>query len=308
MTKKNSRREFLRHSGQVGVGAAAGVMLWDRGARATSPNDRIVLGFIGLGGRGTYLALGFAERDDTEIAYFADCNERTLPSRLKTFARSGRPAPRTVTDLRRILDDKSVDAVVIATPDHWHALATVWACQAGKHVYVEKPMSHSPWEGRQMVAAARKYNRVVQGGFQNRSAAYNRHAKKFLEEGRLGTIHMVRVYNQKLWPNAKPVPDSPVPEGLNWDMWTGPAPLTPYNVNYHRKWNHFWRFSGGDIINDAVHQMDLARWLIGRDYPNTVYSVGGRWAQDGVFETPDTQVAVFEYDKLLLVFELTLYS
>ena len=159
-----------------------------------------------------------------------------------------------------------------------------------------------------MVAAARKYNKVVQAGFQNRSAAYNMHAKKFLEQGKLGTIHMVRVYNQKLWPNARPVPDSPVPEGLNWDMWTGPAPLTPYNVNYHRKWNHFWRFSGGDIINDAVHQMDLARWLIGRDYPNTVYSVGGRWAQDGVFETPDTQVAVFEYDKLLMTFELTLYS
>ncbi|NOX53361.1 MAG: Gfo/Idh/MocA family oxidoreductase [Planctomycetes bacterium] len=258
--------------------------------------------------RGLHLALGFAERDDTEIAYFADVNARTLPSRLKLFEKSGRPAPRAVTDLRRILEDKSVDAVVIATPDHWHALATVWACQADKHVYVEKPVSHSPWEGRQMVAAARKYNKVVQAGFQNRSAAYNMHAKKFLEEGELGTIHMVRVYNQKLWPNAKPVPDSPVPEGLNWDMWTGPAPLTPYNVNYHRKWNHFWRFSGGDIINDAVHQMDLARWLIGRDYPKTVYSVGGRWAQDGVFETPDTQVAVFEYDKLLMTFELTLYS
>jgi len=310
MNKAMNRRGFLNQSAQTSIGVAAGTALWTRtgATAAASPNDRIVLGFVGLGGRGTGLAQGFAERNDVDIAYFAEANQRVLASKLKGFAATGRPAPKAVNDLRRILDDRSVDAIVVATPDHWHALATVWGCQAGKHVYVEKPVCHSPWEGRQMVAASRKYNRVVQVGLQNRSAPYNMHARQYLDDGKLGTIHMVRVYNQKRWPNVKAVPDGKIPDGLNWDMWSGPAPLTAYNANYHRKWNHFWRFSGGDIINDAVHQMDLARWLIGRDYPKSVYSVGGRWAEEGVLETPDTQVAVYEYDGMLMTFELTLYS
>jgi predicted dehydrogenase len=119
---------------------------------------------------------------------------------------------------------------------------------------------------------------------------------------------MVRVYNQKSWPNVQAVPDGDTPPGLDYDLWTGPAPLAAYNANHHRAWNHFWRFSGGDIINDGVHQIDLARWLIGRDYPKSVYSVGGRFAEEGVFETPDTQVAVYEFDGLTLTFELTLYT
>ena len=133
-------------------------------------------------------------------------------------------------------------------------------------------------------------------------------ARKYIEDGRLGTVHLVRVYNQKLWPNTGPAADGDVPDGLDWDMWNGPAELSNYNQNYHRRWNHFWRYSGGDIINDGVHQMDLARWVIGRDYPNTVYSVGGRWAQEGTYETPDTQVSTFEFDDMLMTFELTLFS
>jgi predicted dehydrogenase len=159
-----------------------------------------------------------------------------------------------------------------------------------------------------MVEAARRYQRIVQVGTQNRSAAYNQAAKKYINSGKLGTIHLVRVINQKSWPNVPPAPDRDPPAGLNWDMWTGPAPASKYNDHYHHGWNHFWRFSGGDIINDGVHQMDLARWLVGKTYPQSVYSTGGRYAEEGVCESPDTQVAVYQFDDLVMIFELTLYT
>ena len=305
------RRDFLKRSTQTGVGlGATGMALAQvQPARAASANEKLVLGVVGIRGRGAHLAKGFAERSDCEVAYVADVDSTLFASRIPEITETQGKEPKTVQDLRKVLDDKSVDAIVVATPDHWHALATVWGCQAGKHVYVEKPISHSPWEGRQMVNAARKHNRVVQVGTQNRSAEYNRAAKEYLDSGKLGTIHMCRVYNQKQWGNRPAIPDSPTPKGVDYDMWTGPAELRPFNQNrFHSRWHHFWEFSGGDIINDGVHQMDLARWLIGRDYPKSVYSVGGRWAEEGGFETPDTQMSVFEYDGLTMTFELTLYT
>ncbi len=304
------RRSFLKRTTQVSMAlaAGAGVAAHPQRARAVSANDKIVLAVIGLNGRGSSLAPDFAKRPDCEVAYLCDVDTNLFGSRSQAVEAAQGRAPNTVQDMRRVLDDKAVDAIVVATPDHWHALATVWGCQAGKDVYVEKPASQTPWEGRKMVEAARRYERIVQLGTQNRSAPYNKSAKQYLESGKLGRIHLVRVYNQKSWPNAKALPDQPVPQGLDYDMWTGPAPESAYNTNYHRGWNHFWRFSGGDIINDGVHQMDLARWLIGRDYPKTVYSTGGRFDEEGIFETPDTQVAVYEYDGLLMTFELTLYT
>ena len=309
------RRTFLDRStrfslgaGSLALAAGTGTLTTPRPARATSANERIVLGIIGVRGRGSALGPDFARRDDCEVAWICDVDTRWFDSRSKAIEEIQGRAPATAQDLRRVLDDKAVDAIVVATPDHWHALATVWGCQAGKDVYVEKPASQSPWEGRQMVEAARRYERVVQVGTQNRSAPYNMAAKEYLDSGKLGRIHMVRVYNQKQWGNAQGVPDQPPPEGLDWNIWSGPADDAVYNPNFQNGWNHFWRYSGGDIINDGVHQLDLARWLIGRDYPRSVYSVGGRYAEEGVFETPDTQVAVFEYDDLLLTFELTLYT
>ncbi|MBL9122487.1 MAG: Gfo/Idh/MocA family oxidoreductase [Planctomycetaceae bacterium] len=299
------RRAFLSTSTQAGLGLALAAT---QSARATSANDKIVLGLIGLRGRGSVLGPDFAKRDDCEVAYLADVDTRWSAERVPGVESAQGRAPQTVQDFRRILDDKSVDAIIVATPDHWHALATVWGCQAGKDVYVEKPVSHSPWEGRKMVEAARKYQRVVQAGLQNRSAPYNHSAKAYIDSGKLGTIHLVKVFNQKSWPNVKAQPDGAAPATLDYDMWTGPAPESPYNVNYVNTWNHFWRFSGGDIINDGVHQMDLARWLVGVDYPKTAYSVGGRFAEEGVLESPDTQVSVFEFDKLTFVFELSLYT
>ncbi len=309
MAEKITRRKFHR-TGALASAASVTILANPRSAVATPAGDKIVLGLIGCGGRGPHLANGFLQHDDCEFAYLADVNEAILPARKKAIAelQDGR-APKTTGDFRRILDDSSVDAVVVATPDHWHAIATVWACQAGKDVYVEKPITHSAWEGRKMVEAARNHKRIVQCGFQNRSAPYNLAAKRYIEAGKLGAVHLCRIYNQKPpWGNCPVVDDSDPPAGLNWDMWNGPAPEHAYNKSMHRCWHHQWRYSGGDIANDASHQIDLARWLLGVDYPNTVYSTGGRFGDKSAAQTPDTQVALFDYDDLLVTFELTLFA
>ena len=306
-----NRREFLDRSKKTGLGLAAGVTILSNAAsvRGAAANEKVILASVGVRGRGAHLAQGFLDRGDCEIAYVCDVDSSLFESRSKAIAeRQGGKVPKCVQDFRKALDDKSVDAIVSATPDHWHALSAVWACQAGKDVYVEKPATHSCWEGQKMVEAARKYKRVVQIGTQNRSAPYNLAAKKFIEEGKLGEIHMCRIYNQKSWGNQPIVPDSDPPAGLDWDMWNGPAPEHRYNVNLHRYWNHLWRYSGGDIANDASHQIDLARWLCGVTYPKSAYSVGGRFASEGVADTPDSQVAVYDFDKMVMTFELTLYT
>jgi predicted dehydrogenase len=305
-----TRRKFLESTATAGVGLGAGLyaLTGGRRAKADSANDRVRLAVVGLRGRGSVLASKFSARPDCEVAYLCDVDESVLPPRAAEIEQNQQRAPTVTGDFRRALDDKSIDAIIVATPDHWHALATIWGCQAVKDVYVEKPISHSPWEGRKMVEAARRYERIVQVGTQNRSAPYAIAAKDYIASGKLGSIHMVRVINQKSWPNVPEVADRDSPPGLNWDMWTGPAPESKYNENYHRCWNHFWRFSGGDIINDGVHQMDLARWVVGKTYPDSVYSTGGRFAEKGVLESPDTQVAVFQFDDLVLTFEQTLYT
>jgi len=305
-----TRRSFLKSSATTGVGLGAGILTLPTGrqAKASSANDRVRLAVIGLHGRGGVHAQKFAARPDCEIAYLCDVDESLFPQRVAEVEKIQHRAPKATGDFRRALDDKSIDAIIIATPDHWHALATIWGCQADKDVYVEKPISHSPWEGRKMVEAARRYDRIVEVGTQNRSAPYVIEAKDYIASGKLGSIHMVRVINQKLWSNVPAVTNRDPPPGLNWDMWTGPAPQSGYNQNYHHCWNHFWRFSGGDIINDGIHQMDIARWVTGKTYPKSVYSTGGRFAQKGVLESPDTQIAVFQYDDMVLSFELTLYT
>ena len=304
-----NRREFLNSSKRSTLGFAAGMTILSNASSAWSyaANEKVQLAMVGLRGRGKFLSSGFLERGDCELAYLCDVDATQL-QRAEEYGKLQGKTPICVQDFRKALDDKSVDAIVVATPDHWHALATVWGCQAGKDVYVEKPASQSAWEGRKMVEAARKYDRVVQVGTQNRSAPYNWAAKKYIEEGKLGKIHMCRIYNQKFWPNRPVVADSATPEGLDWNMWTGPAPEHAYNSGHHRYWNHLWRYSGGDIANDASHQIDLARWLCGVSYPKSAYSIGGRYASEGVAETPDSQLAVYEFDDMVMSFELTLYT
>jgi predicted dehydrogenase len=309
MTKIH-RREFLARSQGAALGAAAGLTILTSAASVygAPANEKVILAQIGAGGRGGMLAMDFVGRGDCQYAYVCDPNMPRANEVAKMLAdKSGATAPKTVEDYRAVLDDKSVDAVIVATPDHWHAIPTIRACQAGKDVYVEKPASQNAWEGQKMLEAARKYSRIVQVGTQSRSAPYAMSARKYIADGKLGKIHFCRIYNQKIWPNFPAQPDSDPPAGLNWDLWNGPAPEARYNTNFHHQWHHFWRYSSGDIINDAIHQIDLARYLLGVDYPKTVYSTGARY-EPGAAETPDTQVAEFMFDDMLVSFELTLYT
>ena len=305
-----NRRTFLDVSRKAGLGLAGGMtILADaRSARAYAANDKVILAQIGAGGRAGSLGPNFAQRGDCEYAYVCDVSLPSAEGLAKKIEPLQNKAPKVIQDLRKMLEDKSVDAVVIATPDHWHALATIWACQAGKDVYVEKPPTHNCWEGKQMIAAAKKYNRIVQVGTQNRSAQYNREAKKYIEDGKLGKVYFARIYNQKSWPNAAMAKDTPVPPGLDWDMWNGPAEMPKYNATYHHRWNHFWRYSSGDIVNDSIHQIDLARWVLGVEYPKSVYCSGARYEKNGAFESPDCQMAIYDFDNMTVNFELTLFT
>ncbi len=310
MTSVN-RRTFLQQTQKASIGLAAGVTILSNPASvwAAPANNKVVLALVGCGGRGGYLSPAFIERGDCHFAYVCDCDSNRMGAMAKKLTQLQKgSAPKGEGDFRKMLEDKSVDAVIVATPDHWHAPATVWCCQAGKDVYVEKPATQSCWEGRKMVEAARKYKRVVQVGTQNRSAAYNMAARKYIEEGKLGDVHFCRVYNQKQWGNVPWAKDCDPPKGFNWDMWNGAAPEAHYNPTLRGNWHHLWRYSGGDIANDASHQIDLARWVCGVEYPKSVYSTGGRFNTTGSAETPDTQVALWDFDKLLMSFELTLYT
>ncbi len=303
-----NRREFSK---TTALGFGAGLTLLSGAATAfgAAANEKINLGFIGCGGRGRQLLGDFVKRDDVNVLHCCDPYRQKAETAVETVRKSPLgTTPQISSDMRTVLDDKSVDAVICALPDHWHALGEIWACQAGKDVYTEKPASHSAWEGRKMVEAARKYKRIVQHGTQCRSAPYCMAAKKFIEDGKLGRIHFVRVYNMKQWSNFKLAPTAPVPENIDWDRWLGPAPTRPFSPSYASAWHHLWDFSSGDMINDGIHQLDLARWLIGKDLPKSAYCVGGRFDSEGDAETPDTQITTWEFDDLTMTFELTLYT
>jgi predicted dehydrogenase len=306
---KIHRRDFLAKTGNIGIGAAVGLtILKDSGsARGAPANDKITLGLIGAGGRGSNLAMDFVARPDCQFAAIADCDVNRATSLSDAIAQKQGSKPQGLQDYRKVLDDKSVDAVIVATPDHWHALAAIRACQAGKDVYVEKPPTHNCWEGQKMIEAARKYKRIMQVGTQNRSAPYCIAARKYIADGKLGKVHFCRIFNQKDWPNFPMEADGEPPAGFDWDCWNGPAPQAKFSPTYRNNWHHFWRYSSGDIINDGIHQMDLARYVLGVDYPKTVYSTGQRF-EPGAAETPDTQVAVYQFDDMVVTFELTLYT
>ncbi|MFP4501335.1 MAG: Gfo/Idh/MocA family protein [Candidatus Hydrogenedentota bacterium] len=300
-----SRRDFLRHTTIATSVAAAGVSINARGA-----NEKVVIGVMGIKGRGNFLGPEFAKREDVEVRYLADPDSRLFPSRIKAVNEVKGDKPKATQNFHEILDDPEVDAVVQATPDHWHALGTILACQAGKDVYVEKPTAHNIWESRKMIEAARKHERVVQVGAQNRSAEYCYQARELIESGGLGDVHFARVLNSKHRGRIEPKPDEPAPDGVDYDMWLGPAPKRPFNpIHFHYTWHWMWPYSGGDIINDGVHQIDIARWMIGKDYPKAVSSAGGKFAFAGDSQdAPTTQTVNWEYDDMIMVFEETLFT
>lgn len=300
-----NRREFVKTS----IAAAAAMGTASFSINALGANERVIVGLMGAHGRGSFLGPEFAKRKDVELRYIADPDMRNIEARAKDVENVCGKAPQTIQDFRRILDDPEIDGVVQATPDHWHALGTILACQAGKDVYVEKPTSHSIWESRKMIEAARKYDRVVQVGAQNRSAAYCYAAIEHINSGAFGDVHFVRVLNSKLRPTIGKLENTPVPEGVDYDMWLGPAPMREFNENhFHYAWHWFWAYSGGDIINDGVHQMDIARWLAGVKLPKSAVSGGGIYYYDDDQETPDTHTVSWDFDGMTMAFEQILWA
>ena len=261
--------------------------------RILGANDRIQLGFIGFGLIGAEHVHDFKNQPNADLAAMCDAYQPRLEQGVA--ACGGRA--KSYSDFRKLLDDKEIQAVVVSTPDHWHALMTIMACAAGKDVYVEKPMTLFVEEGRWMVNAARKYNRVVQVGTQQRSGLHYQKAKSLLRSGHIGDIMSARMGSfRNIMPGFGSPPDGAAPHELDYDMWLGPAPKRPYNPHralYHFRW--FWDYSGGQMTNLAAHEIDIVQWVAEVKGPAAVSSSGGRFALKDNGETPDTQDALFEY-------------
>jgi predicted dehydrogenase len=298
----SDRRSFLRSS------LAALPALTAAGA-ADNPQQKYVLGILGVRGRGRDLLRGFASFDDVEIAYVCDPDLTVIPKALDALPQRHKRRPKVVQDLREVLQDKSVDAVAVATPDHWHALATVWACQAGKHVYVEKPISHNLVEGRRMVQAARKHNRVVQVGTQRRSAEYLARAAEVVRAGHLGKVPFARAWIAGHRKSIGKKADAPTPARVDYNLWLGPAPERPFNPNrWHYNWHWFWDYGTGELGNNGIHGLDVVRWLLDLDAPQRVTSGGGKFFYDDDQETPDTQVVTFDFPRCSVVWEHRIWA
>jgi len=275
----------------------------------SSPNDTVRVACVGIRGQGRAHIRSYAAMPKVEIAALCDIDENVLAARVKEMEQMGNKRPATFVDFRKLLEDKSIDAVSIATPNFHHTLQTIWACQAGKDVYVEKPCTHNIFEARQIVAAARKYNRIVQHGTNTRSNRGAQEGVRQLREGLIGEVYMARGLCFKWRDTIGRTPVEPTPAGVHYDLWLGPAPLRPFTRNrFHYNWHWFWEYGNGDIGNQGIHQMDVARWGLGVKYPVKVSSMGGHFMFDDDQETPNTQVATFEFDetgkKKFLVFEV----
>ena len=293
------RREFLGKTviGTAGVAiGASGLMI----SSCKGANDKIVLAIIGAGGRGLPCIINCCKvNENVEIKTVCDVNDVRSARGASEIEKQLGYKPQTTRNMKEVFDDRDVDAVWISTPDHWHGLATVWACQANKDVYVEKTPSHCIWEGRKMVEAARKYKQIVQAGFQNRSGAYNISAREYIQTGKLGQVVHVRIYNLYGGGKWTPAPDADVPQGLDWDMWLGPAPKVPYNPSRH-SWSAYWDYNVG-TLNDASHQLDLARMVMSDPgHPKSMYGWGGNYIWGSEKETPDSQSFTFDFEKFTM--------
>jgi predicted dehydrogenase len=307
-----NRRDFLKTSASI---AALPALAYARAADA--PNEKVVLAVIGIGsavpggvgGRGRQLIGSLNTFKDVEIAYLCDIDEDFFPIGQKLLTEGKRSEARTEKDLRKVLEDKAVDAVIVATPDHWHALATIWACQAGKHVYVEKPASHNLIEGRRMVEAARKYNRVVQLGTQSRSSESLARAVELVRSGKLGKIPFARASISGPRPSIGHEKDTAVPKGVDYNLWTGPAPERPFNPNrFHYRWHWNWDYGSGELGNNGIHALDRIRWLLNLDAPLRITAGGGKLFYDDDQETPDTLTATYDFPTCSVTWEHRLWS
>ncbi|MBW3541168.1 MAG: Gfo/Idh/MocA family oxidoreductase [Planctomycetes bacterium] len=321
------RRRFLKESA---LGASALATLGGAAVGKVSAAERVRVGVVGAGGRALSLNLSFAANPNAEVVAIADIDPRQFPRAVAEVTKRQGKEPQAVSDFRKLIDDPSIDALVVGTPDHWHAIPTILACLAGKDVYVEKPDGHNILEGQRMVAAMRKEKRIVQMGSQHRSTERMQSALEFIKSGKLG-----RCLFAKSWESARQgaigrPPDGEPPSGVDYDMWIGPAPKRPFNPNrFHGRWRWLYDFGTGDLGNDGVHRLDMAIAALNAaceaqgdsplGLPTSIHASGGKWYFDDMQEFPDTLQATYEYgsgqvedgrpprDKKILTYELRIW-
>ena len=294
---------------RVFLGSLAASLPASAALARTKTDDRVRMAIIGLNGRGSDLAGMFAKDPGAEIVTVCDCDSRVLAKGVEAVEKAGGKTPATEQDYRRVLDDKNVQAVIIAAPDHWHGPMTIFACRAGKDVYVEKPACHNVAEGQAMIAAARKHNRVVQLGTQRRSASHVADAVAHLRSGAIGKIGLARGWiHQKRQPIGHATP-GPIPEELDWTLWQGPAPEQAFIPNrVHYNWHWFWHWGTGELGNNGIHAIDVARWGLGVEAPLRITSGGGKYVFEDDQEVPDTQNVTWEFDNCAITWEHRMWS
>ena len=297
----NTRRDFIKKAG-TGVAAVslAGVL---PGFSASSyrniigSNDKITVACMGVNSRGLAVGRNFASQKDCEVLYVCDVDSRASDKCIAAVEKIQQKRPKAAPDFRKALEDKSLDALIVTAPDHWHAPAAILACAAGKHVYLEKPCSHNPHEGELVIKAAKKYNKVLQMGNQRRSWPNVAAAIKELHGGVIGRPYFAKTWYTNNRTSIGKGKEIEPPSWLNYDLWQGPAPRRPYRDNLiHYNWHWFWNWGTGEALNNGTHMVDLARWGLGVEYPVRVTSAGGRYRYDDDWETPDTQVINLEFD------------
>ena len=283
------RRTFLR------AGAITAATVASTG-KVLGANDRVRVAVVGLRGRGWDHVKGYQPIPNVEIAYFCDVDENVLAKRCGDAEKMGISKPQTYTDIRKLLEDKNVDAVSIATPNHWHSLMGIWAAQAGKDIYIEKPCSHNWWEGRQLVRAVNKYKVICEHGSQCRSSAAVREAMAQMNSGLIGDLYMARGLCYKWRASIGKAPEQAVPAGVDYDLWTGPAPMKPFTRNrFHYNWHWIWDTGNGDLGNQGIHELDLARWGLGVGLPNKITAIGGHFLFDDDQQTPNVLTTAYEF-------------
>ena len=318
-SKNNSRRTFLKTAASGAILAAVTPSTLKAEptvptimpASAKGANDRIRVAVLGINGRGkSHISeiMGLSEKANVEVATLCDPDMVILQERAREFENKYGKKVQIEQDFRKTYDDKTIDAVALATPNHWHALQTIWACQAGKDVYVEKPATHNIYEGKKMIEAAYKYNRIVQHGVQLRSSVAIREAVKHLEEGLIGRVYMSRGLVYRWRPDIGNKGISQTPPGLDYDLWCGPAPMAPFTRNLvHYNWHWHWNYGNGDVGNQGIHETDLCMWGLGVNHlPERITSMGGKFLWDDCKEVPEIQTSIYHYpkEKKIIQFEV----
>ena len=303
-----NRRSFLERSllAATAVSLPPASFCAEPKVKQAAPSERLGIALIGPGGRGMGHLESYLAMPDVQVTAICDINDKASSAASKRVEDKTGTKPKVYNDYRELLEDKSIDAVSIATPNHWHTLQAIWAMQAGKDAYVEKPISHNVWEGRQLVKAAKKYNRVVTQGSQRRSWPSHLQAIEYLHSGKLGKLQRVHGICYKGRGSIGKLPDAPVPAGVDYDLWLGPAPVRPFNPNrFYYNWHWHWDYGNGDLGNTGVHDMDVIVWAIKKNkLPKKALSIGGRFGYEDDGETPNTQIVAMDYGDLQITYEV----